>query len=124
GADLDSLDTKVSKLAHDALEPLIKLESAARAAFYFGTVRWDDNAWRLVPATRFAALMAELNGYRDKYSDATENLVAMRDELARDYRRRVGAKLAAENPFVTASELRANYRFEIRQMPVADPTGL
>lgn len=122
--DLESFDTKVGLLARAALDPIVQLESKTRAAFYFGTVRWDDNAWRLVPASRYPALLAELHEFRDMYTDAVEALVAQCEDLAKDYRRRVGAVLARETPFPSASELRANYRFEIRQMPVADPNDL
>jgi hypothetical protein len=123
-ADLESLDMKVSKLARAALDTIVKLESAARAAFYFGTVRWDDNAYRLVPATRFAALMVELNDFKNRYYDAAEELVAQQAELAADFRKRVGPVLAAETRFPSAAELRASYRFEIRTMPLADPNDL
>ena len=123
-ADIDSLDTKVSKLARAALDPIVKLESAARSAFYFGTVRWDDNAYRLVPATRFAALMAELNDFKNRYYDAVQELVAQHPALEADYRKRVGSVLASETKFPDARTLRESYRFEIRQMPLADPNDL
>lgn len=118
-AELDSLDTRVVRLAKDAIAKVVNIEGKARSAFYFSTVRWDDNAYRLVPATKFADLMATLNDLKDKYFDAAEEIVSKRDELADDHRKRV-KDLADEVPFPTAQELRRAYRFEIRQMPIPD----
>jgi hypothetical protein len=119
-ADYRSVAGVIYILTAEDRKETTKAINEARAFFYANTLPWDDNAYRLVPVTRYAHLKRELQRIENEFSDSVERLLANYDHLRKDYLRRVN-DLAQEVPFPTSEEFRAAFKFDLLEMPIASP---
>lgn len=119
-ADKHSVAGVIYILTADDRKQITKSINEARAFFYANTLPWDDNAYRLVPVTRYAHLKRELQRIENDFADAVEKLLASYDALRKDYLRRVN-DLAQEVPFPSKEEFRASFKFDLLEMPIASP---
>lgn len=120
-ADQASVAGIVAKFSEGDLSGMTKIISRARANMYLYTLPWGDNADRLCPVQNFPTLKELMATDRLAFMDEVEKLVSLHPDMERDYIRRVGKVLAAELPFPTKQQLRGNFRFELRMMPLRDP---
>jgi hypothetical protein len=74
----------------EALEPMSKIESAARLYLYKMTLAWGDNGERLLPADLFLEFGPQMQKFRNDFEVATKNFVAEYPTLVQEARTRLG----------------------------------
>lgn len=122
-ADKESVSGIVRKLKASDRAKITKAINEARALFYTYTLPWSNNAFRLIPLTKYVHLKSELQRLENDFMDAVEELLTNYDDLREDYHRRV-RDLAQEVPFPTKTELRNSFRFSMEEMPIANSNDI
>lgn len=119
------VSTIIFKLSKDNLKNVQNIASEARIFFKENSVAWDNSGYRLVPLSRYAYLKRELERRENLFIDAvTGDLIGNYDQIKADYEREVKTGLAREVPFPTIEQIKANFRFEIYEQPIANPNDL
>jgi hypothetical protein len=78
-------------IAKEALDPIAKIEGAARAYFYKVTHAWGDNGERMLPAALFMEFGAAISGYRSEFDARVREFLAQYPRLQQEARVRLGS---------------------------------
>lgn len=77
-------------IAKSALDPISKIEGAARNYFYKVTWAWGDNAERILPGELFLDFSATINQFRSEFYARVRDLEAQYPTLMQEARVRLG----------------------------------
>lgn len=77
-------------ISKEALEPMEKITSAARAYLYKMTHAWGDNGERLLPAALFFDFSETMQKYRNEFDARVRDFVKAYPQLVQDARIRLG----------------------------------
>ncbi len=119
GAQADAGRYHKVLLPKAALAEIQKIVSEARQEHYFMTLPWDDNGYRVLPASAYmdhAELMRELS---DRFSPAVETLAQQFGQLVEEAKVRLGGLFRPED-YPSPEELRSKFSFETKVMPLPD----
>lgn len=99
------------------LEPIVKLESAARTYHYGITLPWTDEGDRLLPAKLFADYTQSVRMFRSDFDKRVQELLAKYPTEVNAARNRLGTMY---NPldYPTVGDLRDKYKFKVEFIPV------
>jgi hypothetical protein len=75
----------------DALDPIAKVEGAARQYLYKVTLAWGDNGERLLPAALFMDFTQTMGQFRSEFDARVRDLVAEYPTLVQEARQRLGS---------------------------------
>lgn len=75
----------------EALDPMSKIESAARLYLYKMTLAWGDNGERLLPANLFLEFGPQMQKFRTDFDHEVRNFVAEYPTLVQEARVRLGS---------------------------------
>jgi hypothetical protein len=64
----------------EALEPLMKLQGAARVYSYSKTLPWKDEGWRILPTTITFEYMKGIREFRAQFEQSTRDFIRRYDE--------------------------------------------
>lgn len=74
----------------DALDPISKIEGAARQYLYKVTLAWGDNGERLLPAALFMEFTQTIGQFRSEFDSRVRDFVAEYPKLKEEARTRLG----------------------------------
>lgn len=91
-----------------ALDPIAKIESAARAYFYKVTHAWGDNGERMLPAALFLDFGQVISQYRSEFDARVRELIAKYPALQQEARVRLGTMY---DPADYPADIRSKFNF-------------
>lgn len=124
GADPASVSGSIIKLDKTVRAAIVNIMGQARQVLYKHTLPWDDGGYRLCPIAQYETLKRELLALQNAFYDAVQDVLDRYEELRADYHRRVPGILAQEVPFPTYQEMQSSFRFELRELLLADPNDI
>jgi hypothetical protein len=91
-----------------ALDPIARIESAARTYFYKVTHAWGDNGERMLPAALFMEFAQTISQYRNEFDARVRDLVAAYPRLQQEARTRLGTLY---DPLDYPPDIRCKFNF-------------
>jgi len=104
----------------DALDPISKIEGAARVYLYKMTLAWGDNGERLLPGALFMEFSKAISTFRSEFDKEVRNFVASYPTLVQEARTRLGTLY---DPADYPADVRAKFSFPppaVTPVPTAD----
>lgn len=120
GAAADAGRYNKSLLDKKALEPIMKIQSEARALHYRLTLPWQDDGARILPAMAFIDYKSQLETIGRKFETAVDEFISGYDTEREAAKTRLG-KMFNDQDYPTKSEVRRKFGFEVIINPV--PSG-
>lgn len=77
-------------ISKEALDPIAKIEGAARTYFYKVTLAWGDNGERVLPGELFFDFSGTINQYRSEFDARVRELEVKYPQLKQEARIRLG----------------------------------
>lgn len=102
------------------LSPLKSSIGKMRKEFYNQTLPWDNSSWRVVPTTKYQALMDSIQRLRDETEDIHSNILRNWATLVDDSKAHLG-KLYNPETFPTKQEFKDAFSIDFEQGAVASP---
>jgi hypothetical protein len=106
-------------LPKKALADLKKVVSEVRQEHYFITLPWDDNGYRVLPASVYLDHTRKMHAHRQRFDSAVEDLCTQFESLVREARGRLGGLFCNED-YPATDELRGKFSFETKVRPLPD----
>jgi hypothetical protein len=106
-------------LPKKALADLQKVVSEARQEHYFITLPWDDNGYRVLPASVYLDHTRKMHAHQQRFTSAVEDLCTQFESLVREARVRLGGLFRNED-YPARGELRGKFSFETKVLPLPD----
>jgi hypothetical protein len=104
-------------IAKEALDPISKIEGAARAYFYKVTHAWGDNGERMLPAALFMEFGQAIGGFRSDFDTKVREFLVRYPQLQQDARVRLGSLY---DPADYPADIKSKFAFPpVAVMPVA-----
>jgi hypothetical protein len=102
-----------------ALDPMSKIEGAARDYHYSMTLPWGNNGERILPASLFLDYTQKMNGFKAQFNAAVQVFVAQYPELVQAARVRLGT-LYNPKDYPDVSSIAAKFDFAMPVTPIPD----
>jgi hypothetical protein len=106
-------------LPKEALAEIHRIVSEARQEHYFMTLPWDDNGYRVLPAAAYMDHTEMMRALSDRFTPAVEALAHQFGQLVEEAKTRLGG-LFRPGDYPAPDELRSNFSFETKVMPLPD----
>jgi len=117
GAESDASRVNKLLLPKQALDPIQRIVSETRTAFYQRTLPWMDNGSRIMAAGAYLDHMAWVRGQAAKYETAIDDLIRSYPAYVADAQRRMGQLFKSED-YPRAEDLRAKFSLNCSVLPV------
>jgi hypothetical protein len=106
-------------LPKKAMADLQKVVSEARQEHYFITLPWDDNGYRVLPASVYLDHTRKMHAHQQRFTNAVDDLCAQFESLVREARGRLGGLFRNED-YPATEELRNKFSFDTKVRPLPD----
>jgi hypothetical protein len=114
-----------------SLAEIRKIVSAARQDFYFLTLPWSDNAYRILSSAAYMDLTKKMRGHLEMFTPAVERLIGTFETIVDGEKNRLGTMFKAQDypgiredgggvQMLFPNELRLKYSFETKVVPLPD----
>jgi hypothetical protein len=119
GAQADAGRYHKVLLPKAALAEIQKIVSETRQAHYFMTLPWDDNGYRVLPASAYMDHSEKMRALSNRFTPAVEVLVSQFSQLVEEAKVRLGGLFRAED-YPPLDELRSKFSFETKVLPLPE----
>lgn len=106
-------------VAKESLEPMARVESAARNYHYSVTLPWGENGERILPAALFMEYTGKINEFRGQFEACVAEFIASYPGLVQDARQRLGT-LYDPKDYPEASKIASKFAFVTPVTPIPD----
>lgn len=120
GAEGDTYNSTVKIYSKESLKGVLRIRNAAKEFHIANTLPWADTGLRMIPAGRFTHWKRELTQMQGEFFDEAQLLFDDYPALRKEYIRRATASVAAEIPFPTLEQMKANFDFKLFMQPIPD----
>lgn len=104
-------------LARETLKDILQIMNKARASHYMNTLPWDDEGYRILPATNYFEYMRDMGAYQRKFEAAVNDFLEHYPTYKDEARKTLGA-MFVENDYPAPASLTKRFNYEIRISPL------